>query len=62
MYNRFPKRRWIPLSDKFDQTTRDLHTPRPNRRGGMTRPPAPAIGLKVEAAMASAEINAELVN
>ena len=27
----------------------------------MTRPPAPAIGLKVEAAMASAEINAELV-
>ena len=34
---------------------------RPNRRGGMTRPPAPAIGLKVEAAMASAEINAKLV-
>ena len=33
----------------------------PNRRGGMTRHPAPAIGLKVEAAMASAEINAELV-
>ena len=27
----------------------------------MTRPPAPAIGLKVEAAMASTEINAELV-
>ena len=27
----------------------------------MTRPPAPAIGIKVEAAMASAEINAELV-
>ena len=27
----------------------------------MTRPPAPAIGLKVEAAMASAKINAELV-
>ena len=27
----------------------------------MTRPPAPAIGLKVEAAMTSAEINAELV-
>ena len=27
----------------------------------MTRPPAPAIGLKVEAAMASAEINAKLV-
>ena len=27
----------------------------------MTRPPTPAVGLKVEAAMASAEINAELV-
>ena len=46
---------------EFDLTTRDLHTPRPNGRGGMTRPPAPAIGLKVEAAMASAEINDELV-
>ena len=49
---------------EFDRTTRDLHTPpppRPYRRGGMTRPLAPAIGLKVEAAMASAEINAELV-
>ena len=46
---------------EFDRTTKDLHTPWPNKRGGMTRPPAPAIGLKVEAAMASAEINAELV-
>ena len=46
---------------EFDRATRDLHTPQPNRRGGMTRPPAPAIGLKVEAAMASAEINAEWV-
>ena len=46
---------------EFDRTTRDMHDPRPNRRGGMTRPPAPAIGLKVEAAMASAEISAELV-
>ena len=46
---------------EFDRTTRDLHVPRPNRGGGMTRPTAPAIGLKVEAAMASAEINAELV-
>ena len=27
----------------------------------MTRPPTPAIGLKVEAAMDSADINAELV-
>ena len=47
---------------EFDQTTRDLHTPWPNRRGGMTLPPAPATGLQVEAAMASAEINAELVS
>ena len=46
---------------EFDQTTRDLRAPRPNGRGGMTRPLAPPIGLKVEAAMASAEINAELV-
>ena len=40
-----------------------MHTPppRPNRSYGMTRPPTPAIGFKVEAAMASAEINAELV-
>ena len=30
-------------------------------RGGMTRPPAPPVGLKVEEAMGSAEINAELV-
>ena len=46
---------------KFDRTTRDLYAPRPNGRGGMTRPPAPPIGLKVEEAMTSAEINAELV-
>ena len=43
------------------RTTRDLYAPMPNRRGGMTRPPAPPIGLKVEEAMTSAEINAELV-
>ena len=42
-------------------TTRDLYAPRPNGRGGMTRPPASPIGLKVEEAMTSAEINAELV-
>ena len=41
--------------------TEPLEICRPNMRGGMTRPPAPAISLKVEAAMASAEINAELV-
>ena len=46
---------------EFDRTTRDLHAPRSNGRGGMTRPPAPPIGLKVEEAMISAEINAELV-
>ena len=39
----------------------DRYAPRPNGRGGMTRPPAPPIGLKVEEAMTSAEINAELV-
>ena len=45
----------------FDRTTRDLYAPRPNGRGGMTRPPAPPIGLNVEEAMTSAEINGELV-
>ena len=40
---------------------RDLYAPKPNGRGGMTWPPAPPISPKVEAAMASAEINAELV-
>ena len=46
---------------EFDQTTRDLNVPRPNGRGGMTRPPTHPISLKVEAAMASAEIDAKLV-
>ena len=46
---------------EFDRTTRDLYAPRPNGRGGMTRTPAPPIGLKIEEAMTSAEINAELV-
>ena len=45
---------------EFDRTTRDLYAPRPNGRRGMTRPPAPPIGLKVEEAMTFAEINAEL--
>ena len=49
------------LTEPLDRTTRDLYAPRPNGRGGMTRPPAPPIGLKVEEAMTSAEINAELV-
>ena len=46
---------------EFDRTTRDLYAPRPNGRGGMTKPPAPPICLKVEEAMTSAEVNAELV-
>ena len=27
---------------EFDQTTRDLYVPRPNEKGGMTRPPYPS--------------------
>ena len=46
---------------EFDPTTRDLYLPRPNGRGGMTRPPAKPIGLKVEEAMRSAEIDIETV-
>ena len=46
---------------EFDWITRDSYGPRPNRRGSMTRPQAPPAGLKVEEAMTSAEINAELV-
>ena len=41
--------------------TRDLYAPRPNGTRGMTRPPAPPVALKVEEAMISEEINAELV-
>ena len=47
--------------NEFDWMTRGLYVPRRNRRGGMTRPPTHPIGLKVEAAMASAEINGKLV-
>ena len=46
---------------EFDPTTRDLYLPRPNGKGGMTRPPAKPIGLKVEEAMTSAEIDIETV-
>ena len=46
---------------EFDRTTIDLYAPRPNGRGGMTRPPTPPTGLKVEEATTSAEINAELI-
>ena len=45
---------------EFDPTTRDLYLPRPNGKGGMTRPPAKPIGLKVEEAMISAEIDCGL--
>ena len=50
-----------PALHEFDPTTRDLYLPRPNGKGGMTRPPAKPIGLKVEEAMASAEIDIKTV-
>ena len=46
---------------EFDRTTRDSYVTRPNGRGDMKRPPTHPIGLKVEAAMVSAEIDAKLV-
>ena len=46
---------------EFDPTIRDLYLPRPNGRGGMTRPSTQPIGLKLEETMSSAEINVELV-
>ena len=46
---------------EFDPTTRDLYLPRPNGKGGMTRPLAQTNGLKVEEAMTSAEIDVEMV-
>ena len=46
---------------EFDPTIRDLYLPRPNGRGGMTRPSTQPIGLKLEEAMTSAEIDVELV-
>ena len=45
---------------EFDPTTRDLYLPRPNGKGGMTRPPAKPIGLKVEA-VTYAEIDIETI-
>ena len=42
---------------EFDPTTRDLYFPRPNERGGMTRPSTQPIGLKLEDAMTSVEID-----
>ena len=46
---------------EFDPTIRDLYLPRPNGRGGMTRPSNQPVGLKLEEAMTSAEIDVELV-
>ena len=46
---------------EFDPTTRDLYLSKPNGKSGMTRPPTQPIGLKVEEALTSAEIDAEMV-
>ena len=46
---------------EFDLTTRDLYLSKPNGKGGMTRSPTQPIGLKVEEALTSAEIDAEMV-
>ena len=46
---------------EFDPTTRDLYLSKPNGKGGMTRPPTQPVGLKVEEALTSAEIDAEMV-
>ena len=45
---------------EFDPTTRDLYLSKPNGKGGMTRPPTQSVGLKVEEALTSAEIDAEM--
>ena len=46
---------------EFDPTIRDLYLPRPNGRGGITRPSTQPIDLKLEEAMTSADIDVELV-
>ena len=46
---------------EFDPTTRDLYLSKPNGKGGMTRPPTQPVGLKVEEALTSAEIDTEMV-
>ena len=46
---------------EFDPTTRNLYLSKLNGKGGMTRPLAEPIGLKVEEAMTSAEIDLETV-
>ena len=46
---------------EFDPTTRNLYLSKPNGKGGMTRPPTQPVGLKLEEALTSAEIDAEMV-
>ena len=46
---------------EFDPTIRDLYLPRPNGRGGKTRPSTQPIDLKLEETMTSAEIDIELL-
>ena len=46
---------------EFDLTIRDLYLSKPNGKGGMTLPPTQPVGLKVEEALTSAEIDAEMV-
>ena len=46
---------------EFDQTTRDMYAPKPDGRGGLSRPLTRPVGLMVEAAVASAEINVDLI-
>ena len=46
---------------EFDPTTKDLYLSKPNGKGGMTQPPTIPIGLKVEEALTTAEIDAEMV-
>ena len=46
---------------EFDPTTRYLYLFKPNGKVGMTRPPTQPVGLKLEEALTSAEIDAEMV-
>ena len=46
---------------EFDRTTRDRYAPKPNGRGGMSRPPTRPVGLRVEAVVVSAEVNVDLI-
>ena len=46
---------------EFDPTTGELNLSKPNGKGGMTRPTTIPVGLKVEEALTSAEIDTEMV-